>query len=360
MAILLLVLMLGLAFANGANDVSKGIATLVGSGVGSYRRALMWGVGSTLVGACAAALVSGGFVPMFSGRGLLAAPPSTLAFPIAVTCGAVGWILLATRTGLPVSTTHALVGGLVGAGVVAAGPAGVRWAAVARAVALPLAASPLLALTLVFLVIPIVRLVSRRVNGYCVCLERRTVLIAPVGAMPAVGLQDSLGIRAGAECPPDVVGRLEALDALHWLSAGLTNFARGMNDTPKILALGIAAQAALGIEHGVVIALVALAMAAGGHLAGWRVTRTLGTKVTRITTNDGLAANLVTSTLVTLASTFAAPVSTTHVSSGAIVGVGIHGGAVQWKLVRGMLLAWLVTLPVAAVVAGATYAALGR
>ena len=86
MAILLVALTLCVAFANGANDISKGIATLVGSGVGSYRRAMTWGVGWALVGALAAALVSQGFVPVFSGRGILVTPPAGLAFPVAVTC----------------------------------------------------------------------------------------------------------------------------------------------------------------------------------------------------------------------------------------------------------------------------------
>jgi PiT family inorganic phosphate transporter len=105
--------------------------------------------------------------------------------------------------------------------------------------------------------------------------------------------------------------------------------------------------------------LVAVAMSAGSQLAGWRVTQTLGTKVTTISAAEGLAGNVVTSALVGLASTLGAPVSTTHVSTGAIVGIGIGAGEVHWKLVRGMLVAWLVTLPIAAVLAGATYAVLG-
>jgi PiT family inorganic phosphate transporter len=359
MAILLLALTMGLAFANGANDVSKGIATLVGSGVGSYRRAMMWGVGWTMVGAFAAALVTRGFVPMFSGRGLLAEQLTGLAFPVSVTCGAVGWLLFATRTGLPVSTTHALVGGLVGAGVIAAGPAGVRWAAVARAVGLPLALSPLLALVLVFAVLPLARFLYLRLSGYCVCLERRSIVLAPAGAGPTLGIGSALGVMAGADCPPRVLSRIDGLAAIHWLSAALTSFARAMNDAPKVFAIGIAAQVALGFTPGVLLVLVAVAMSAGSQLAGWRVTQTLGTKVTTISAAEGLAGNVVTSALVGLASTLGAPVSTTHVSTGAIVGIGIGAGEVHWKLVRGMLVAWLVTLPIAGVLAGATYAVLG-
>jgi len=360
MAIVLLLLTLSVAFANGANDVAKGIATLAGSGVGSYRRAMAWGAAWTVVGALAAALVARGFVPVFSGRGMLVLVPAGLGFPVAVAGGVIGWLLFATRTGLPVSTTHALVGGLVGAGIAAAGPTGVRWAAVVRAVGLPLALSPVLALALVFAVLPIVRFLFRRLNAYCVCLERKAVVLAPAGAGPNVEVGPTFHVLAGTGCPPEVVSRIDALDALHWLSAGLTSFARALNDAPKVFALGIAAQATLGVGPGVIIALVAVAMGAGSQLAGWRVTHTLGAKVTRISPADGLAANVTTAALVGLASVVAAPVSTTYVSSGAIVGIGIRGGEVRWKLVREMMAAWLVTLPIAAVLAGATYAVLAR
>ena len=309
MAIVLLLLTLSVAFANGGNDVSKGIATLAGSGVASYRRAMAWGAAWTVVGALAAALVARGFVPVFSGRGILDVVPDQLGFPIAVAGGVIGWLLFATRTGLPVSTTHALVGGLVGAGISAAGLTGVRWGAVVRAVGLPLALSPVLALALVFAVLPIVRFLFRRLNAYCVCLERKTVVLA-AALGPHLQVAPTLQVIAGSDCPPEVVSRIDALDALHWLSAGLTNFARALNDAPKVFALGIAAQPALGVGPGMVIALVAMAMGAGSQLAGGRVTETLGAKVTRMTPADGLAANLTTSALVGLASVLAAPVST--------------------------------------------------
>jgi PiT family inorganic phosphate transporter len=96
-------------------------------------------------------------------------------------------------------------------------------------------------------------------------------------------------------------------------------------------------------------------MGLGSLLAGRRVTETLAGKVTRISPDDGLAANLVTSALVGLASLVAAPVSTTHVSTGAIVGIGLHRHQVKWKLVRELLLAWLVTFPAGAVLAAGVY-----
>src|SRR5438093_11731536 len=105
MAIVLILLTLSVAFANGANDVSKGIATLAGSGVGSYRRAIAWGAAWTVAGAGGAALVARGFVPVFSGRGILDVLPAGLGFPVAVAFGGIGWVLFAARVGLPVSTT---------------------------------------------------------------------------------------------------------------------------------------------------------------------------------------------------------------------------------------------------------------
>ncbi|MGE5716347.1 MAG: inorganic phosphate transporter, partial [Acidobacteriota bacterium] len=137
MAFVLVLLTLGLAFANGANDVSKGVATLVGSGTTKYRTAVAWGTAWTLAGGLAAAFLSQGLVETFSGKGFLVKPVDGSALLLSVACGGIAWVLIANRTGLPVSTTHALAGGLCGAGLAAAGAPGVAWAAVARKVALP-------------------------------------------------------------------------------------------------------------------------------------------------------------------------------------------------------------------------------
>jgi PiT family inorganic phosphate transporter len=147
------------------------------------------------------------------------------------------------------------------------------------------------------------------------------------------------------------------MDAMHWLSAAATSFARGLNDAPKILALGIVAGAAAGVSMFGFYALVAVAMGLGSLLAGFRVTETLACKVTKMDHAEGFAANVITALLVGTASAFALPVSTTHVSSSAIVGVGLRNGGknLRWKTVREMALAWLVTLPVSALVAAGVY-----
>ncbi|HYL22676.1 MAG TPA: anion permease [Gemmatimonadales bacterium] len=360
MALLLILLTLGVAYANGANDVSKGIATLVGSGVTDLRRALFWGTAWTVTGAVLAAFASQGLVAVFSGKGLLATPASASAFLGAIAAGAIGWLIVATRTGLPVSTTHALVGGLVGTALAAQGVAGVNWGGVIRKTALPLAMSPVLALVLMVAVFPLIGLAFRRFNRYCVCVERTEPVVAMAGSAAALTQGSSVHVIAGAGCPPAVVARVNAMDSLHWVSAGCTSLFRGMNDTPKILAIGAAAGAGAGVGVHWLFLLTALAMGLGSFVAGRRVTETLAGKVTRIAPDDGFAGNLVTAALVGLASFLTLPVSTTHVSSGAILGIGLHRKDVRWRVVRDIGLAWVVTLPVAGIIAGLTYLALSR
>ncbi len=349
--ILLIALTLVVAFANGANDVSKGIATLVGSGVSNYRRAIAWGSLCTVVGALTAAFASQGLVATFSGKGILTQTTASAHFLLAIAVGAIAWLIVATRTGMPVSTTHSLVGALIGAGIMQSGVHGVIWPALGAKIVVPLVASPVIALALLILFLPLLRPVIARFDRYCVCVEQ-TVAVTPEGiafraAMPVVEV-------GSVQSCSTAVARVTAIDSLHWISSGATSFFRGMNDTPKVLALGVAAALTAGIGQLPLYGLVALAMGAGSVVAGFRVTRTLAEKVTRISTSNGLAANLVTSVLVGAASRFALPVSTTHVSSGAIIGAGLSDRDVHWKIVKEMLLAWLVTLPVSALLAAAT------
>ena len=135
-----------LAFTNGANDNFKGVASLYGSRTCSYRLALGWATATTFAGSIAALFLAEALLRKFSGRGLV---PDDLAasplFVLAVGCGAGATVLLASRLGFPVSTTHALTGALLGAGLVATGGAGVHFAALGQGFLLPLLVSPLLA-----------------------------------------------------------------------------------------------------------------------------------------------------------------------------------------------------------------------
>jgi PiT family inorganic phosphate transporter len=230
-------------------------------------------------------------------------------------------------------------------------------------VTLPLALSPALSIALIYAIFPLLRRAVSRVDTFCLCIERNAVILeggalamSLTAATPVVGRQE---VCAGS---PAVAARISAVDGLHWLSAAFTSFARGLNDTPKIVALGVVGAATFGLEGAAFYAVVALGMGAGSLVAGFRVTETLARKVTRMSPTEGFAANAVTTLLVGLASWAALPVSTTHVSSGAIIGIGLHRGArsVEWRTVRDMGLAWLVTLPVAALAGAAAFEIFSR
>ncbi len=314
-----LVLMVALAYANGANDVSKAIATLVGSGVTNYRRAIAWGTACTVLGGAGSALLAAALIGTFTKGFIAASVHQSERFALAVLVGALLWVVLATRLALPVSTTHAITGALVTVGAVAYGAGNVQWRTLVQKVAIPLALSPVLALALALVVYLALRLTLARLSP-------------------------------------------RALNVLHWLSSGTASFARGLNDTPKIVALGVAFY--LIAQHSAhyqappwLFALVALGMGVGSLVGGWAVTTTLAEKVTRMDHTEGGAANLTTAVLVAAASNLGLPVSTTHVSSGAIIGIGLREGIgrVRWRVVRDMVLAWLVTLPAAGILGVAAY-----
>lgn len=362
----LIVLAAGVAFANGTNDISKGIATLVGSGVSNFRAAVLWGTVWTVAGGLLAAFVSQGLVATFSGKGFLDRPIAGFALLASVALGAAAWVLFASRTGLPVSTTHSIAGALAGAAIAAQGAGVLHWEAFARRIALPLALSPLVSIGLMYAISPLLARAVARAESYCICLERRAVLpvVSPEGAM-TLGTIAVVPMAASSETchgSPAVTARVSALDGLHWLSSALTSFARGLNDTPKIVALGVVASTALAIDGASFYVLVALFIGAGSLIGGFRVTETLARKLTPMTPGEGFAANLVTTLLVGLASLYALPVSTTQVSSSAIIGIGLRRGGrgVHWAKVREMLFAWIVTLPASALVAGGAHVLLSR
>ncbi|MBI5594689.1 MAG: inorganic phosphate transporter [Elusimicrobia bacterium] len=343
----LLPLAVALAAANGANDLSKGIATLVGSGAASPRRAALWGTAWTAAGAVAAAGVSTGLLKTFSGSGILSADALGPEMLAAVGAGASLWVLLASWRGWPVSTTHALVGALCGAGWASAGPHAVLWEAMARKVLVSLAAGPFVAAALLWLAWPLASRAAGFLRGRCLCVTEPSLALAS-GFAP-VALLDAYSAARRRDCAGRVWLAPDLAESAHWLAAGLTCFARGMNDAPKVLALA-AGGGGLGAPA---FALGALAMGAGGLWAGRRVTETLGRRVTPMEPEQGLAANAVTAFLVAFASRWGLPVSTTHVASGAVIGLGLRrgSGALNRDTVKTMLAAWVVTLPAAALFA---------
>lgn len=360
---LILIAVLLLAYSNGANDNFKGVATLFGSGTTPYRRALAWATATTLAGSALALLIAGGLVETFKGKGLVPeAVTSQPAFLVAVSLGAALTVLVATWTGLPVSTTHALTGALVGAGLLAAA-GDVAVTKLASSFALPLASSPVLAGSAALLFYPAFKRVRRAcgvTSHTCLCLatgEERvlaqadgTLVIARTGMVVLTGRREDCYERyQGSVFGIDVA---RALDAVHYLSAGAVGFARGLNDTPKIVALLIASEA-IAPTYG--LALVAVVMALGGVVSARRVAETMSRKITRMNAGQGLTANLVTALLVTVASRFGMPVSTTHVSVGALFGIGLVNGTASRRMIFTILAAWVTTLPLAAALGAICY-----
>lgn len=363
MIVALFILVLALAYANGANDVSKGVSTLVGSGLASYRRALAWGTCWTVLGASVAVAASMGLASTFS-TGLLVGAIEPERFPLAVTAGAFGWVIVASRTGLPVSTTHALTGAIVGAALAAGGAHAVQWSLLLGAVALPLAVSPIVSGALAYALHLATAVPLARAARYCVCLENRPLALEPVpgaGASRLVAAPvTTVGIAVGSDARCEdawIASRVRLTDAAHWASSAALSFARGLNDSPKIVALALSATAAAGIGAVWLFLAGAAAMGLGSYLYGRRVTTTLAERVTDIDPLEGLSASAVASALVLLASLAALPVSTTHVATGAIVGAGLRDGAraIEWRTVAEVVAAWLITLPVAALVAAGVW-----
>ncbi len=373
LSVLIFVLVLSLAYANGTNDVSKAIATLVGSGVTNYRTAIAWGTIWTLIGAGSSALVARAMVHTFSSG--LVQPEIDIqpAVTLAVLFSTMTWVLCASWTGLPVSTTHALTGAIAGAGFMAFGGEGLIWSAMGQKIMLPLLLSPFLALALSFIVHPGVRILATRWEGACLCVmpaSRALVVIGAGGGTRTLFQTSSFGepvLAVPSQCDrAGLQGLVIGLDTIHWISSGFASFARGTNDAPKIVAillLGSTTAAWPNTSYELAaFGSVALAMGLGSYVGGLRVTEFLAEKVTKMNHAEGLSANLTTSSLVLVAGTLGLPVSTTHISSSAIVGIGLLQGVgtVRWTTVRDMVLAWIVTLPGAALLACLAYLLLER
>ncbi|NOY90189.1 MAG: inorganic phosphate transporter, partial [Deltaproteobacteria bacterium] len=358
---------LALSFANGANDNFKGVATLFGSGTTSFRRALLWATLTTGLGSLLALLLAHGLLDAFSGKGLVpVAVVASDAFRLAVGVGAGATVLLATRLGMPISTTHSLVGALVGAGVVIA-PGELGFTALGRLM-IPLLTSPILAIALAAALYPVLRRARQRLGvsaQTCVCVGNREVAMMPGSLSLAVAMSrvslPALELGEEASCHTRYSGRVfglnarRVLDAAHYLSGGLVGFARGLNDTPKIAALLLVGGV---LSPWLAVAGVALLMALGGLAAARRVAETLSHGVTRMNAGQGFTANLTTGVLVLGASRLGLPVSTTHVSVGALFGIGAATGGARKKTILKILAAWVITLPMAAGIAALTAALL--
>jgi PiT family inorganic phosphate transporter len=362
MLFLLFISVCFLSFANGANDNFKGVATLYGSGAASYRVALFWATLTTLVGSFCALYLAQSLLLKFSGKGLTTdALVQSVPFMTAVALGAGLTVILATRIGFPISTTHALIGAMVGSGLIATW-GNLDLTALQHNFVLPLLLSPPIAILLAMLIykgLKQVRLWANLEKELCLCVERETVGTIESGAVAMT--QSShvlLNIDTEEACDTKYSGKVlgihvqSILDKLHFFSAGAVCFARGLNDTPKIAALLLLAPWP-GIHW--VIFSVAIIMALGGLLSARRVAETMSHKITEISHGQGLAANISTAILVIYASKLGMPVSTTHVSVGSLFGIGVVNGNADKGMIGTILLSWVLTLPCAALCAAFVY-----
>ena len=302
-----------LAYANGANDNFKGVATLFGSRTTSYQTAILWATLTTSAGAATSTLLAGSLVKRLSGEGML--PDVTVNAPefhIAVAIATGLTVLIATLMGFPISTTHSLTGSLLGAGLVAVGLK-VNFAALGNSFVLPLLLSPFIAILLGACIYKLFEYINSHLE-----------------------LQENQ----------------KEIDICHFISSGLISFTRGFNDTPKIASLIIIIEY-FSVQGGMIT--IAMAMALGGLLNSQKVAETMSVKITSMNHIQGLSANISTIIMVIAASQFGLPISATYVSVGSIFGMGLIIKKSHVLVFSQVLLSWILTLPIAAIISGITY-----
>ena len=302
------------AAANGANDVSRAVATLLGGRVADYRRALYWTASCAFVGSLLSAAIGLGVARRFTV--VLSAHPDQLAYTIpAVLLGCFLWITLSTWSRLPVATTHALLGSLLGVTFCLGGWDACRHIDLYRGFIIPLVASP---------------------------------FISCAGAVLLTALLRAL--------PPPRIG---VMDRIHWFSAGMTAMSRGVNDSAKIWAILLPLSIVSRRESFqiLILIIVAAAMLAGSLLFGRRVAERLAFGIVAMSGAQGVAANLVTAATIIGASLLGFPVASSHVASGAIVGVGLTGDRrlLRWSSLATIASAWILTLPASTLLSGVLY-----
>jgi len=343
-----------LAYANGANDNFKGVATLFGSGTSNYRNAISWATITAFAGSICSIFLAEKLLKNFSGKGLV---PDMVAispeFLLAVSVGAGITVLVAALKGFPISTTHSLTGALVGAGLMAVGT-DINMSVLGTAFFIPLLVSPLIAIVLaagVYFLFRAVRIQLGISKEVCLCVGQ-TETIVPIPqpnscfAMTTI-THIEVNINSEAICQQRYVGTIwkinsqKLLDSFHYLSAGAVCFARGLNDTPKIMAILMSAHA-LGMQAGLLS--VGLAIAIGGLLHSRKIAETMGKKITPLNHGQGFSANLVTAFLVIFASQLGVPVSTTHVSVGSVFGIGAITRQANVGVISHIALSWILTL----------------
>jgi inorganic phosphate transporter, PiT family len=317
--IALIVVALTFDLLNGLHDAANSIATIVSTRVLRPRYAVIWAAFFNFI----AFLFFGLHVAQTVGTGIVAANVVDARVVFGALMGAITWNLITWWGGIPSSSSHALFGGLVGAGVTKAGADAVVWAGVVKTGA-AIVLSPLTGFFLALMLVLTVSWIFVRVR-------------------------------------PRTVGR--TFRSLQFISASLYSLGHGGNDAQKtmgIIAVLLFSQGRLGGEFYVpfwVVISCQAAMGLGTLLGGWRIVKTMGSKITRLTPMQGFCAE--TGGAITLfgATYLGIPVSTTHTITGAIIGVGAARkvSAVRWNVASNIVVAWVITLPASALIAAFFY-----
>jgi PiT family inorganic phosphate transporter len=316
--VVVIVVGLGFDFTNGFHDTANYVATWVGTRALSPRAAVAVSAAANLGGAFVTTAVA-----KTVGKGIIDTGLATNQTVLAALIGAVVWNLLTWRLGLPSSSTHALIGGLVGAALVQSGSRGVQWHGLWEKVILPGAASPVVGFAVAFaLMVLVYRLFFRLTPGVA-----------------------HRGFRLGQ------------LVSGTWVA-----FAHGANDAQKtmgVIALALYTHGSISsfeIPTWVKIS-AALTISAGTYAGGWRIIRTLGQRVYKMLPEHGFSAQIAAGSTLYLGTHFGFPISTTHVVTGSVMGAGAtrRFSAVRWGVAGNIATAWLLTLPAAGLVGGALY-----
>lgn len=307
--VLVVIVALAFDFVNGWNDSANAIATVVSTRVLSPLAAVTFAALLNFLGALVSTRVA-----KTIGGGLVSAELVTPVVILSAMLGATVWVGVCTHWGLPISGSHSLIGGLIGATMVAAGPAAVKVDGVVK-VLVALVASPLLGLVMGYLLL---------VGVYWIAY-----FMTPAQAR-------------------------RSFSGLQILSAGFMAFTHGMNDAQKVMGVITLALVTAGrwpsMNAGVptwVMILCAVVMAVGTASGGWKVIRTLGTKLAHIRPIEGFAAETAAGLVLLLAAQLGVPVSTTHTITGSIIGVGTAHSvrSVKWSIGAKIVNAWILTLP---------------
>ena len=315
----LIVVALAFDFLNGMNDAANAIATIVSTRVLRPQYAVLWAAFFNFI----AFMFFGLHVAETVGRGIVQADVVNTHVIFGALAGAIVWQIVTQRLGIPSSSSHALIGGLVGAGIAKAGIHAVVWSGVGKTVA-AIFLSPGLGLLLALLLILIVSWIFVR--------------SAPYGV-------DNLFRR------------------IQFVSASCYALGHGGNDAQKtmgIIAVLLYSQGLLGptfyVPYWVVIA-CQVAMAAGTMAGGWRIVKTMGSKITRLTPMQGSCAETAGSVMLFTATYLGIPVSTTHTITGSIIGVGAAKkvSAVRWVVAQEIVTAWIITIPASGLLAALFY-----